>query len=542
MGRIGLAVAPVEPDMVYAIVEAAEQDRRHLPLDGRAAGAGSKRSDYGRQQPAVLPGDRRRSRRTPTASTRWTCFIQVSDDGGKTFRTLGERHKHVDNHAIWIDPDNTDHYLVGCDGGIYESFDRAANWEFKRNLPITQFYDVERGQRRAVLQRLRRHAGQLHPRRPVAHPQRARHPQLRLVRHPGRRRLPDARSIPRTRTSSTPSRSTAASCASTARPASRSASSRSRARASRPLRWNWDSPLIISPHSHTRLYFAANSLFRSDDRGDTWKAVSPRPDAADRPQQAAGDGQGLGRRTRWPRTPRPRSTATSSRSAESPKKEGLLYVGTDDGLIQVTEDGGENWRKIEKFPGVPDDTYVSDVERLAARRRHRLRRVRQPQERRLQALPAARAPTAARPGRPIAGDLPERGTRVDDRRGLREPEPALRRHRVRPVLHHRRRQEVDPAQGRPADHRRARPGDPEARERPRRRPRSAAASTSSTTTRRCARSKAGDPGAGRRPLPGEEGDDVHRGLAPGRAGQGVPGRVATTPPPIRRSAPSSPTT
>ena len=69
-------------------------------------------------------------------------FLMVSDDGGRTLRRLGERSKHVDNHVIWINPANTDHYLVGCDGGVYESYDRGAFWHFKSNLPITQFYDI----------------------------------------------------------------------------------------------------------------------------------------------------------------------------------------------------------------------------------------------------------------------------------------------------------------------------------------------------------------------------------------------------------------
>ncbi len=68
--------------------------------------------------------------------------IQVSDDGGRTFASLGTRDKHVDNHDIWIDPKNNNHYLVGCDGGLYESYDRASTWIFKGNLPTAQFYDV----------------------------------------------------------------------------------------------------------------------------------------------------------------------------------------------------------------------------------------------------------------------------------------------------------------------------------------------------------------------------------------------------------------
>jgi hypothetical protein len=124
------------------------------------------------------------------------------------------------------------------------------------------------------------------------------------------------------------------------------------------LRFNWDSPFIISPHSHTRLYFAADKLFRSDDRGDSWKVISGQLSRAlDRNKLPV-----MGKI--WGPDAVAKHTSTdpfgnSSALAESPKKEGLIYVGTDDGLIQITEDAGKNWRKIESFPGVPDMTYVS---------------------------------------------------------------------------------------------------------------------------------------------------------------------------------------
>jgi hypothetical protein len=128
------------------------------------------------------------------------------------------------------------------------------------------------------------------------------------------------------------------------------------------LRWNWDSPVIISPHAHTRLYFAANKLFRSDDRGDTWKAIS-----GDLTRQIDRNKLPVMGKV-WEPDAIAKNASTSFYGnivalAESPKKEGLIYVGTDDGLIQVTADGGQSWTKYEKFVGVPDMTYVS---RLAA--------------------------------------------------------------------------------------------------------------------------------------------------------------------------------
>jgi photosystem II stability/assembly factor-like uncharacterized protein len=128
-----------------------------------------------------------------------------------------------------------------------------------------------------------------------------------------------------------------------------------------PLVWNWDAPLIISPHSPTRLYFGADRLFRSDDRGDTWTAVSPDlTRGIDRNQLEV-----MGRIWSIDSVAKNRSTSIYGNLvalSESPLAEGLLYAGTDDGLVHVSEDGGETWRKQESFPGVPDRTYVSRLE------------------------------------------------------------------------------------------------------------------------------------------------------------------------------------
>jgi photosystem II stability/assembly factor-like uncharacterized protein len=139
LGRIGLAVAPSNPDVVYAAIEAADK-KGGIFRSSDFGATWEKRNDFDAQAQyyAHLVVDPKNADRIYVMNV----LIRVSDDGGKTLRNLGEKWKHVDNHTIWIDPKNTNSYRVGCDGGVYESADRGANWRFISNLPITQFYDV----------------------------------------------------------------------------------------------------------------------------------------------------------------------------------------------------------------------------------------------------------------------------------------------------------------------------------------------------------------------------------------------------------------
>jgi photosystem II stability/assembly factor-like uncharacterized protein len=355
MGRIGLTLAPTNPDMVYAIIESVNKKGGIFrSTDQGATWERRNEHDDQAQYYSHLFVDPKNAERVYVMNV----ILQVSDDGCKTLHPLGERFKHVDNHVIWINPRDTDHYRVGCDGGVYESFDRAANWKFLANLPLTQFYDLAvdneapfyhvyggtqdnfslGGPARTrsihgitnadwfVTQGGDGFVSRVDPQDPntvYAESQYA-----GLVRY-------DRRTGQKVGIQPQPGPEEP------------------------PLRWNWDSPLIISPHHHARLYFAANKVFRSDDRGDTWKAISgDLTRQLDRNQLAV-----MGKI--WSADAVAKNVSTSFYGnivalAESPRKDGLLYVGTDDGLIQVTENGGGGaWHKHEKFPGVPERTYVS---------------------------------------------------------------------------------------------------------------------------------------------------------------------------------------
>ncbi len=356
MGRIGLAVAPSEPRTVYAIVEAAEGKGGIFRSQDRGA-TWEKRNSYDEQgqyygQIIIDP-------KNPDRVYVLNVMIMVSDDGGKTLRPQPGRAKHVDNHALWIDPKDTNFLLNGCDGGLYESYDRGATWVFFPNLPITQFYDVAVDNAKPFYNVY----GGTQDNNSLGGPSRTRNSvgitNANWIVTAGGDGF--VSQVDPEDPDTVYSESQYGGLVRFDRKTGTSIGIQPQEGRDDPaLRWNWDSPFIISPHSHTRLYFAAQKLYRSEDRGDSWRAVS-----ADLTRQIDRNTLPVMGKV-WGPDAVAKNVSTSFYGnivalAESPKKEGLIYVGTDDGLIQISADGGQNWTKYEKFPGVPEKTYVSRI-------------------------------------------------------------------------------------------------------------------------------------------------------------------------------------
>lgn len=356
LGRIGLAISPQDPDVLYANVEAA--NRRGGMYRSTDNGVTWQRmSDF--NQGAMYYGDVFADPHDFDRIYVPDVLFQVSDDGGRTMRAMSTRAMHVDNHIIWVDPRNANHMLVGNDGGLYRSYDRGQTWVFFENLPLAQYYDVDVDDAAPFYNVY----GGLQDNNSLGMPSRTKsdHGILNsdvFVTMGGDGFV--SRIDPEDPNIIYAELQHGVIVRFDKRTHERVGIQPQEARGDVPFRWNWDAPFILSPHAPRRLYMAAQFLFRSDDRGNSWRKVSP--DLTRQVQRNLLPVMGKV----WGPDAVAKNTSTAlysnvSAIAESPRKEGMLWVGTDDGLVQVSEDGGATWRRIESFSGVPANAYVSRI-------------------------------------------------------------------------------------------------------------------------------------------------------------------------------------
>ena len=356
MGRIGLAISPADPEKIYAIVEAAQGKGGFYRSTNRGA-SWDKRNSFSTsgnyyQELFADPVD-------PDKVYAMNNWMRVTRDGGKTFDYVGEDFKHIDNHAMWINPNDTDHIINGNDGGVATTWDGGKHWDFMTNLPVTQFYKVAlddakpfyniyggtqdnfslggpsrtiSGNGIANSEWFITHGGdgfesQVDQKNPnIVYAQSQHGVLVRYDKQSGE----ELGIQPKPR------------------------------KGENSYRWNWDAPLVVSKHKDGRLYFAANKVFKTDDYGNSWQVISEDITAQiDRNKLKVMDRV-------WGMDAVSKNGSTSQYGTivaldESPLNEKLIIAGTDDGLIQITENGGQTWTKKSSFPGVPANTYVNMV-------------------------------------------------------------------------------------------------------------------------------------------------------------------------------------
>ncbi|PCJ53668.1 MAG: glycosyl hydrolase [Planctomycetota bacterium] len=359
MGKIGLAISPTNPDVVYATIELAGPSGGFW-VSENAGVSWSKQSDYSGggtgphyyQEIFLDPHH---------ADTLYQANVRLgrTEDGGKTWISVGNSNKHVDNHAVAFHPTDPNFLLVGCDGGLYVSYDRGDTYRYCSNLALTQFYKLDVDNDWPIYNIVggtQDNSTQYGPSRTLNR-QGIRNADWRIIlggdghdnaidpsnpdiiygeSQKGYIRRFDRRSGESVDIRPQP------------------------AVGEDNFRYNWDSPILISPHNPARIYHGSNRLHRSDDHGDSWTTISPdvSKDLDRLTLEIMGRVWSLD--ALWDlRAMSMYGNITSI--SESPVQANLLYLGTDDGRIQVSEDGGKNWRLVETIADVPETAFVNDI-------------------------------------------------------------------------------------------------------------------------------------------------------------------------------------
>ncbi len=352
IGRIGLAMSPINTDVLFAMVESREG--AGVYKSNNRGASWEKQSSYATSGNyyVELTCDPKDINRLYSADV----FYMHSLDAGKTWSMLGEKSKHVDNHVIWINPKNTDHKLVGCDGGLYETFDDASTWYFKENIPVTQFYRVG-----------------LDNASPFYNVYGGTQDNFSLG---GPSRTTSGNGIANSDWFITNGGDGFESVIDPTDPNIVYAESQygglvrydkksgeilgiqpQEAAGEAANRWNWDAPIFISHHNHKRIYFGSQKLYRSNDRGESWKILNP--DLSRNIDRNKLEIMGKV----WPVDAVAKNGSTDifgqlTSISESKFDENIIITGSDDGQISITNDGGNSWSKTTAIAGIPDMSYI----------------------------------------------------------------------------------------------------------------------------------------------------------------------------------------
>jgi photosystem II stability/assembly factor-like uncharacterized protein len=359
MGHVGFAISPQNPDVVYATIELAHK-KGGFYRSGNGGESWEKQNDYlsggtGPHYYQEIFADPHHFDRVYQMDVR----LHVTHNGGKDFETMESATKHVDHHALAFHPRDEDYLLVGNDGGVYESLDTGKTWRYMANMPISQFYKVAVDYDEPFYNVY----GGTQDNSSLGGPHRTdnnvgiRNSDWYLTLGADGHQSAADPSNPNIIYANWQQ----GNLTRYDRATGESVYIRPQPGPGEPEeRFNWDAPILISPHNPARLYYASNRVWQSDDRGDSWRTISADLTRnEDRLQQPI-----MGRRWSadaiWDLGAMSQYNTITSLS-ESPLVAGLIYAGTDDGLVQVSEDDGVNWRRIDSLPNVPDNFFVNDI-------------------------------------------------------------------------------------------------------------------------------------------------------------------------------------
>lgn len=366
MGRIGLDIYRKNPRVLYAIVESDSGGSQSLEGMRSRSGGIFRTDDGGAHWTRMSDLNPRgfyfgKVRVDPNNDQRVYVLgfgTAVSDDGGRTFLNTGARDIHGDCHAMWIDPANSNHALLGTDGGIYFSYDKAKTWDFQNNVALGEFYNISYGMDKPYTV-----CGGLQDNGTWCGKAQVRHQEFSFGGNPNAAAITNAdwffvnggdgfwAQIDRTNANIIYSESQGGEMARLDLASGRARNIQPQAKEGTPrFRFNWNTPIILSAFDPKTLYVGGDRVFRLTNRGENWEAVSPDlSNPAPATMNTAGSAA--------------ENYHTVVALSESPKDRNVLWAGTDDGNVQVTRDGGKTWRNVAaNMTGVPAGLWVSRVQ------------------------------------------------------------------------------------------------------------------------------------------------------------------------------------
>lgn len=353
LGRIVFDVASSRPGTIYGIFEAKKETALYRSDDmGESwkriiSFLGTKARPFYLSEIKVDPGDHRRLYNL-------SVLFFMSDDGGKSFNPVGAIHP--DMQAIWINPSNPDHILVGTDGGVYLSFDRGGTFKLFGNIPVSQFYHVSYDMKIPynVYGGLQDNGSWMGPSKVVG----GRGVENRHWRNIGRgdgfHAFPDPTDPDIVYSEWQGGRLVRLNLRTMEMKEIQPYPKKGEPK----YRFNWNTPVLISPNNPEVMYIGSQFLFRTKDKGETWERISPDLTTNDPNKQRQAESGGL-----TIDYTSAENHCTIYTISESPMNPDIIWVGTDDGNLQLTTDGGKTWKNLVKnVPALPPNTWCSHVE------------------------------------------------------------------------------------------------------------------------------------------------------------------------------------